>query len=131
MVELTDLDKLARSLPETTVQYTPDGRPQYRVAGKLFLCHRTRRKDAVDPETGEPLDDVLMFRTPGLHAKEALLADESLPFFTTPHFNGYPAGLIRIRDLARLDHADLGEVVTEAWLAQAPKRLARAWLATQ
>jgi hypothetical protein len=120
-----DLDAVARALPETTVAIGEDGRPEYRVRDKVFLCHRTRRKDAVDPETGEMLDDVLMFRTPGLPAKEAILADESLPFFTTPHFDGWPAVLLRIPDLGRLDPTVLREIVTEAWLAQAPKRLAR------
>ncbi len=50
-------------------------------------------------------------------------------FFTTPHFDGYPAVLVRIRDLARLDREELHETVVEAWLTRAQKRVARAWLA--
>ena len=58
-----------------------------------------------------------------------MLADARGVFFTTPHFNGYPAVLVRISQLGRLDREELGDLVAEAWLTKAPKRLARAWLA--
>ena len=54
----------------------------------------------------------------------ALLADEPAVYFTTPHFDGYPAVLVRLDVIAR---DDLDELVVEAWLARAPKRLAKAW----
>jgi hypothetical protein len=95
---MKDLDELALSMPLTTRQDSPDGRPSYRVRGTLFCCHRGGRPDAVD-ERGERLDDVLMFRVESLDAKEALLADRGSRFFTTPHFDGYPAVLLRIGDL--------------------------------
>ena len=50
-------------------------------------------------------------------------------FFTTPHFNGYPAVLLRIRDLARVERAELRDRVVGAWLTRAQKRVAKAWLA--
>ena len=50
-------------------------------------------------------------------------------FFTTPHFDGYAAVLVRIPDLARLDREELRETVVEAWLTRAQKRVAKAWLA--
>lgn len=128
-MNFAELEDFARSLPETTVHVSSDGRPEFRVRGKLYFCHRSQRKDAVDPITGERLDDVLMIRTPDLVAKEALLADESLPFFTTSHFDGWPSVLLRIRDLPAVDDEALREVVTEAWLTQAPKTLAQKWLA--
>jgi hypothetical protein len=56
-----------------------------------------------------------------LVAKEALLADETGVYFTTPHFDGYPAVLLR---LERITLDELEELITEAWLCQAPKRLA-------
>jgi hypothetical protein len=59
---MADLEELALSLPEATKEVSDDGRPAYLVHGKLFCCHRSRRRDAIDPETGERLDDVLMFR---------------------------------------------------------------------
>jgi hypothetical protein len=129
MATMADLDELALTLPETTKELSEDGRPAYKANGKLFALHRSRRPDAVDPETGERLDDVLMFRVPDLDVKELMLADHRGVFFTTPHFRGYPAVLVRIPDLERLDREELEDLVVEAWLTRAKKRVARAWLA--
>ncbi len=126
---MADLDELALSLPHTTKDVSEDGRPSYLVHGKLFCCHRGRRRDAVDPATGERLDDVLMFRVPDLDVKDLLVADDRAAFFTTPHFDGYPAVLLRIPDLSRLDRDELHDLVVEAWLTRAQKRVAKAWLA--
>jgi len=90
--------------------------------------HRSRRPDAVDPETGERLDDVLVFRVDDLAVKELQLADERGVFFTTPHWDGYAAVLLRIRDLGRLDRSELRDLVVDAWLSRAQKRVAKAWL---
>jgi len=125
---MADLDELALSLPETTKELSADGRPSYLVHGKLFCCHRSRRRDAIDAETGERLDDVLMFKVADLDVKELLLADDRGVFFTTPHFDGYAAILMRIPALARLDRAELEDLVVEAWLTKAQKRVAKAWL---
>jgi hypothetical protein len=126
---MRDLDRIALSLPQTTKEVSEDGRPSYLVHGKRFVLQRTRRADAVDPETGERLDDVLMFRVPDLEVKELLLADARGIYFTTPHFDGYSAVLVRIPDLARLDRDELHDLVAEAWLTKAQKRVAKAWLA--
>ena len=131
MATMRDLDRLALALPQTTKEVSEDGRPSYLVNGKMFCFHRSRRPDAVDPDSGERLDDVLMFRTDGQEGKELALADARGLFFTTPHFNGFPAVLMRIPDLKRLSRDELREVVEEAWLARAPKRVAKAWLAEQ
>ncbi len=131
MASMADFDELALSLPQATKKVSADGRPEYLVHGKLFCCHRSRRKDAIDPLTQERLDDVLMFRVPDLGVKELLLADTRGAFFTTPHFDGYPAVLLRIPDLARLDRGELHDLVAEAWLTRAQKRVAKAWLAEQ
>jgi hypothetical protein len=128
MATMTDLDELALALPETTKEISADGRPAYLAHGKVFCIHRSRRADAVDPDTGARLDDVLMFRVDGPEAKELVLADPRGHFFTTPHFNGYPAVLIRISGLARLDRDELRETVVDAWLTRAHKRVAKAWL---
>lgn len=72
-----------------------------------------------------------MFRVADLGVKELLLADDRGVFFTTPHFDGYPAVLLRIRDLARLDRDELQDMVVEAWLTKAQKRIAKAWLEEQ
>ena len=58
-------------------------------------------------------------------AKEALLANDEGIFFTTPHFDGYPAILVR---LERIGAEGLDEVIVEAWLCRAPKRLVRSYL---
>lgn len=125
---MRDLDRLALSLPLTTKELSDLGRPVYRVKGTLFCAHRGDRPDAVD-SSGRRRDDVLVFRVADLDAKEALLADPGGPYFTTPHFDGYPAVLLGIGDLARLDRDELFELVTEAWLSRAPKRVAKEWLA--
>jgi hypothetical protein len=125
----SDLDELALALPQTTKELSDDGRPSYRVHGKLFCCQRGRRADALDPVTGERLDDVLMFRVADLDVKNLLLADDRGIYFTTPHFDGYAAVLLRIPQLTGLDRDELGDLVAEAWLTRAQKRVAKAWLA--
>ena len=129
MATMRDLDELALSLPQATKEVSDDGRPAYYVHGKLFCFHRGRRPDALDSETGERLDDVLMFRVPDVGVKELLLADERGVYFTTPHFDGYPAVLVRIPDLRRIDRDELHDLVAEAWLTRAQKRVAKRWLA--
>jgi hypothetical protein len=128
MATLEDLEELALAMPETTKEVSDDDRRAYLVHGKHYCLHRGRRPDALDPATGERLDDVLMFRVDGPEAKELVLADPRGLFFTTPHFDGYPAVLIRIPDLERLERDELREAVIEAWLTRAHKRVARAWL---
>src|SRR2546427_9838918 len=107
---MVDLDELALAMPQTTKELAADGRPSYLVHGKLFCCHRGRRRDAIDPQTGERLDDVLMFRVGDLGVKDLLLADDRSVFFTTPHFTGYPAVLLRIPDLRRLDRDEVHDM---------------------
>ncbi len=128
---MADLDELALALPQATKDVSDEGRPAYHVHGKLFCCHRSRRRDAVDPTTGDRLDDVLMFRVADLGVKELMLADDRGVFFTTPHFDGYPAVLMRIPDVAGLDRDELFDLVAEAWLTRAQKRVAKAWLEEQ
>ena len=128
---MTDLDELALGLPETTKEVSADGRPSYLVAGKMFCCHRSQRKDAVDADTGERMDDVLLLRVLELEVKDVLLEDGRGIFFTTPHFRGYPAILVRIPRLADLTRQELSDLVDDAWLSRAPKRVAKAWLAVQ
>ena len=124
---MKDLDELALALPEATKE-VEDGRPRYLVHGKFFCFHRSPRRDAIDPDTGERLDDVLVFRVADVGVKELMLADDRGLFFTTPHWDRYSAVLIRIPDLARLDRDELEDAVVEAWLTRAQKRVAKAWL---
>jgi len=127
---MADLDKLALALPEVTKELE-GGRPTYKVGGKFFCFHRSPRRDALDPDTGERLDDVLVFRVADLGVKEMLLSDARGIYFTTPHWNGYSAVLMRIPDLRQLERDELRDLVEEAWLTRAQKRLAKEWLARE
>ncbi len=111
------------ALPEVTRQGS-DEHPAYAVRGKTFVVWREPRPDALDPGTGEPMDDVIMLRVPGPGDKEAILRS-GRPWFTTPHVDGYSAVLVRERDLGELDYLELAEVVTDAWASRAPAKLVR------
>jgi len=101
----------------------------YQVSGRSFVFFRNPRPDAVDPGTGERYDDVIVFWVGSLDDKAALLADPSLPFFTTPHFDGHRSVLLRGCRIGELRVDELEEVVADAWLARASKTAAKRWLA--
>jgi len=123
-----DVHQIAASMPHVTAW--EDGRKvAYQVGGKSFVFFRNPRPDAVDPETGERYDDVIVFWVPDQADKEALVQDEASPFFTTPHFAGHPSVLVRASELHRVSVAELREVVQDAWLSRASPRRAAAWLA--
>jgi len=125
---LQDVDELALALPGAAKEVSDDGRPTYVVDGKMFCFHRSPRKDAVDA-AGERLDDVFVFRVADLDVKDLLLQDPRGIFFTTPHWNGYAAVLMRIPDLAQVERDELADLVADAWLTRAKKRVAKVWLA--
>jgi len=128
MATMKDLDKLALALPETQKEIE-EGRPSYHVGGKYFCFHRRARRDAVDAESGERLADVLVFRVADQDMKDFVLADDRGVWFTTPHWNGYPAVLTRVAHLKQIDRDELEERLVEAWLTRAKKSVAKAWLA--
>ena len=120
-----DVGRIALALPEASERISR-GRLQWRVKEKLFVWERPLRSSEIEALAG-PVPDgpILGARVEHLGAKEALLADASGTFFTTPHFDGYPAILVRLEEIAE---DDLEEVVVEAWLARAPPRLANQYL---
>ncbi|HZB50234.1 MAG TPA: MmcQ/YjbR family DNA-binding protein [Mycobacteriales bacterium] len=124
-----DVHELALAMPHVTVVRGGAGNPVYQVGGKSFVFFRTPRPDAVDPETGERYRDVIVFWVPSEADKQALVQDESSPFFTTPHFDGHPSVLLRAGRIGELTRDELAEVVEDAWLSQASKRRAADWLA--
>ena len=126
-----DVHELARAMPHVTVVDGSDGRPVYQVGGKSFVFFRNPRPDAVDPETGERYDDVVVIWVASEGDKQALLQDERLPFFTTPHFDGHPSVLLRASRVGEIERDELVEIVEEAWLARASDRRGRAWLASR
>jgi hypothetical protein len=121
----SDVRAVALGLPEVT-ESDARGRLEWRVRDKGFVWERPlRRADLAALGDTAPEGPVLAASVPDLGAKEALLADDPAVYFTTPHFDGYPAVLVRLEEL---DPGELPELVTEAWLARAPKRLARQFL---
>src|SRR5262249_26242243 len=90
-----DLRRLARPMPGVTIWHGPMGNDVYQVSRRSFVFFRNPRPDAVDPETGERYDDVVVLWVGSEIDKQALVADESTPFFTTAHFDGHPSVLLR------------------------------------
>ena len=128
MATWDDVERLALALPET-VEGTSYGNRAWTVKGKGFVWERPLRKTDLEA-LGDAAPDgpILGARVEHLVAKEALLADDPGVYFTTPHFDGYPAVLVR---LERIGVAELEELIAEAWLARSPKRLAQAFLDTR
>jgi hypothetical protein len=126
MASWDDVRRIALSLPEAG-ERTSRGHAQWTVKDKLFVWERPLRKSDLEAlGDSAPEGPILGARVEHEIAKQALIADDPNVFFTTPHFDGYPAILVQ------LDHIsvpDLEEVTVEAWLARAPAKLAKAWLA--
>lgn len=123
-----DVHELALGMPHVTVYPGTEQKPVYQVGGKSFVFFRNPRPDAVDPETGERYDDVIVFWVADEGDKLAMVQDESSPFFTTPHFDGHLSVLVRASRLGEISHDELAEVVQEAWLSRASNRRQEVWL---
>jgi hypothetical protein len=120
-----DVRRIALSLPDTTEAVSWDN-AHWRVHGKGFVWERPLRKSDLHAlGEGAPDGPILGARVEHLGAKEALIQDEPSVFFTTPHFDGYSAVLVQ---LDKIGLEELEEVIVEAWLARAPKRLARDYI---
>lgn len=125
MATWEDVRHLASALPESNE--SPGDEPAWRVKDKTYAWERPlRRGDLEALGDSAPTGPILGVRVPDLGAKEALLADDPDVYFTTPHFSGYPAVLVR---LGRIGVAELEELLHEAWVSRAPKRLAAKYLA--
>lgn len=120
-----DVDEICMALPEVELGVSWGHLPTYKVRGKGFLLRRPPHKTAVDPETGELFDDLLVVGTANAEDKEALVSDERLPFFTIDHMKAYNAVLVQESRLGELERDELAEIITDAWASRAPKRLAR------
>jgi hypothetical protein len=123
---LDDVRRIALALPETA-EGTSYGNTAWKVREKLFVWERPLNKTDFDAlGDSAPGGEILGARVEHLVAKEALIADEPELYFTTPHFDGYPAVLVR---LGEIPLNDLEELIVEAWLCHAPKKLAREYAA--
>ena len=124
-----DIDEICASLPETELGTSWGDRPTWKVPrgdkGKGFVLYRAPGRTAIDPETGEMYDDLVVIMTPTEVEKHALVEDASTPFFTIDHFKGYNAVLVQQSRLDEIGRAELAEVITDAWAAKAPRALVR------
>jgi hypothetical protein len=102
----------------------------WRIGKKMMAWERPLRqsdrealeRDGIEPPKG----DILGIRVSDEGVKYALVSDEPRVYFTTPHFDGYPAVLVK---LAEINVRDLEQLLTEAWLTQAPRKLIQEFLA--
>jgi hypothetical protein len=120
-----DVRRIALSLPETS-ERPQWGNASWRVRNKAFVWERPlRASDLRALGDAAPDGPILGARVEHEGAKQAMIADDPSVYFTTPHFDGYAAVLVRLDEIS-LD--ELHEVIVEAWLWQAPKRLAQEFL---
>lgn len=129
MATLNDVRRFAMALPEVAEHPSYDGQASWTVKGKGFVWERSLRKSDLK-ELGDdaPAGPILGVRTEDLEMKDAMLASEPGIFFATTHFDGYPAVLVRLK---KIELKLLKQVIIDAWLTRAPKRLADAFLERQ
>jgi hypothetical protein len=125
MATWEDVSRLALALPDAREE-SRRGLRFWIIKDKLFVWERPLRKsDLRALGDAAPEGPILGARVEHLVAKEALIADNPDVYFTTPHFDGFPAVLVL---LEKIELDELEEVIVEAWLARAPKRLAAAFV---
>lgn len=120
MATWADVERLATALPSVE-ESTSWGNRCWKVAGKTFVWVRPLgKKDRADLGDDAPDGEILGVRVAGEGEKAELLAAEPEVCFTIPHFDGFPAVLVRLDDVA--DDL-LAELVDDAWRCRAPKKL--------
>lgn len=126
MANWDDVRRLALALPETDEHHSYGDTLAWRVTQKAFVWERPlRRSDLEALGDAAPTGPILGARVANLDAKDELIAESPEVYFTTPHFDGYATVLVQ---LDRISVEELEELVTDAWLARAPNRLAKAFL---
>ena len=127
MATLDDVARLALELPEVTEGDRYGGRT-WLVRDKVFAWERSFSKADIKRFGTEtpPTEPILAVRPADIHEKEATLQAGLKGFFTIPHFNGYPAVLIHLKAVGK---KALREAIVDAWLSQAPAKLAKEFLA--
>lgn len=125
MATWATLRSVARTLPELEEQ----GPRDWRVRNKMVVWERPLRAADLDAlGDAAPTGAIIGVRVSDEGVKHALIEDNPDVYFTTPHFDGYAAVLVR---LGAISPPELEEIVTEAWLDRAPRRLVKEWLARQ
>lgn len=119
MATQADVRRIALSFPETE---EGDDRFAFSVRNKDklkgFAWVWMERIEPKKPRVANP--DVLAVRVANEGQKEALISAEPAKFFTEPHYNGFPAVLVR---LAEVNARELRTLLEEGWRCQAPKEL--------
>ena len=127
MATWDDVRRLVAALPETDEHPSYGGNPSWRVRQKAFAWERPLRlseREALPDDGPGEREPILGVRVGDEGVKAALIADNPDACFTTPHFDGYPAVLVR---LERIPADELAELIEDAWRLQAPKRLRSAY----
>lgn len=126
MVDLDDVAAMALALPEVVEGERFGGRT-WAVRGKVFAWERAFSKADLTRfgDESPPAGVIVAVAVDDLQDKEAVLAAGHKGFFTIPHFDGYAAVLIALRQVHR---RPLQAAVVDAWLARAPKRLVAQYL---
>jgi hypothetical protein len=120
-----DVREIALTLPETS-EPSRRGELEWRVKDKSFVWERPlQRVDRAALGDRAPRGPILGTYVADVEVKEALLSDYPNIYFTIPHFDGCPVILVR---LERISLRELEELIIEAWLLRAPKRLAEHYL---
>jgi hypothetical protein len=120
--------RYALALPGA-VEETSRDHAAWLVNKKFFVWERPLRKsDIAALGKAAPTGAILGVRTADLEMKEALLRSDQRAIFTIPHFDGYPAVLVQ---LDKISANALKQLIVEAWIARAPERSVRDYLATR
>jgi hypothetical protein len=120
MATWDDVARICLALPGTAESTSYGGRA-WKVGGKGFVWERPLRgRDREELGDAAPTGPVLAAQVPDEGAKQALIAEQPDVYFTTGHFDGYPAVLVR---LEAIDEQSLVELAGEAWACRAPRRL--------
>jgi hypothetical protein len=119
MADQADVRRIASSLPETvesSERFAFSVRNRDKLKGFVWSW-----AERVEPKKPRVLrDDIIAVRVANLDEKNLLLSMDEKAFFTEPHYNGFPAVLVR---LAEVDADQLEILIRDAWRCQAPKRL--------
>ena len=129
MATIDDVERMALAFPEVTVGERW-GHKTWNVGKKSFVWDRPFSKADIERFGDEepPAGPIAAVRVEDLAEKEAVLAAHPVGVFTISHFDGYAAVLVQ---LSEVDEETLGELIEDAWLATAPAKLAKAYLADQ
>jgi hypothetical protein len=125
MADQSDVRRISLALPETSEapeHFTFSVRNGTKEKGFVWAWN-----ERVEPRRPKvPRGDVIAVRVPDQSDKQALLAGDERVFFTEPHYNGFPAVLVRLPEITI---AQLEELILDAWRCQAPRTLVKSHLA--